>query len=58
MKQGQFTVEELHSELKANKTEKTSDLNVLPLEIRKTRKFDNTLRLCNAMHKQNTIIKE
>ena len=48
-------MEELDTVLTKIKNRKAAGLEKIPLEVWKTRKFDNILlRLCNTMYKQNT----
>ena len=52
----QFTKEELDSVLKKIKNRKAAGLDEIPLEVWKTRQFDDILlRQCNAVYSQNGI---
>ena len=56
IKLGQFTQEELDSVLRKIKNRKAVGLNEIPLEVWKTREFDDILlQHCNAKYNQNTI---
>ena len=56
IKVGQFTQEELDSVLRKIKNRKTGGLDEIPLEVWKTRQFDDILlRHSNAVYNQNTI---
>ena len=56
IKLGQFTQEELDVVLEKNKNRKATGLDEIPLEVWKTRKFDNRLlQICNAIYNKNTI---
>ena len=50
IKLGSFTIEEVDSVLRKIKSRKTAGLDEIPLEVWKTRQFDNILlRHCNAL---------
>ena len=56
IKLGPFTQEELDSVLKKIKNRKAAGLDEIPLEVWKTRQFDDILlRHCNAIYNQNPI---
>ena len=56
IKLGPFTTEELDSVLRKIKNRKAAELDEIPLEVRKTRQFDDILlRHCNAVYNQNPI---
>ena len=56
IKLGPFTLEELDSVLKKIKNRKAAGLDEIPLEVWKTRQFDDILpRHCNAVYNQHTI---
>ena len=56
IKLGQFSQEELDSELRKIKNRKAAGLDEIPPEVSKTREFDDTLiRHCHAVYNQNTI---
>ena len=58
IKLGPFTQEELDSVLRKIKNRKAAGLDEIPLEVWKTRQFDDILlRHCNAIYNQNTIDK-
>ena len=54
---GQFTEEELDTVLKRIKIRNAAGLNEILSKLWKTKKFDDILRLCNAVNKENTIQK-
>ena len=54
--QGQFMQEELNSVLRKIKNKKAEGLDEIPLEIWKTKQFDDILiQHCNAVYNQNTV---
>ena len=56
IKLGPFTQEELDSVLRKIKNRKAAGLDEIPLEVWKTRKFDDILlQQCNAVYNQNRI---
>ena len=56
IKLGSFTQEELDSVLRKIKNRKAAGLNEIPLEVWKTRQFEDILpRHCNAVYNQNPI---
>ena len=56
IKLGPFTQEELDSDLRKIKNRKAAGLDEIPLEVWKTRQFDDILlRHCNAVYNQNPI---
>ena len=56
IKLGPFTQEELDSVLKNLKNRNASGLDEIPLEVWKTRQFDDILlKHCNAVYNQNPI---
>ena len=56
IKLGPFTKEELDSVLRKIKNRKAAWLDEIPIEVWKTRQFDDTLlRQCNAVYSQNRI---
>ena len=56
IKLGPFTQEELDSVLRKIKNRKAAGLDEIPLEVWKTRQFDDILlRHCNAVYNQNPI---
>ena len=56
IKLGPFTQEELDSVLRKIKNRKAAGLDEIPLEVWKTRQFDDILlRHCNAVYNQNTM---
>ena len=56
IKLGQFTQEELDSVLKKIKNRKSAGLDEIPIEVWKTKQFDDILlRHCNAVYNQSTI---
>ena len=56
IKLGPFTQEELDSVLRKIKNRKAAGLDEIPLEVWKTRQFDDImLRHSNAVYNQNTI---
>ena len=56
IKLGPFTQVELDSVLRKIKNRKAAGLDEIPLEVWKTRKFDDILlRHCNAVYNQNPI---
>ena len=56
IKLGQFTQEKLDLVLRKIKNTKVAGLDEIPLEVWKTRKFDDTLlRYCNSIYNHNTI---
>ena len=57
IKLGQFTKEELDWVQKKIKSRKAAGVGEKPAEVSMSKKFDDKLRLCNAVDKQNTIEK-